>query len=116
MPLRRRSRGLSLLLFLAVVPASAGAQQNPPKPPERSEGVVARGEHVMGFSHDATAHHFRLFHDGGAIEVTAIDPKDKASIDQIRTHLGHIAQMFASGNFQAPMLIHDTSNPPARSL
>jgi len=48
---------------------------------------------------------------GGEIAVTANDPKDKASIDQIRTHLGHIAQMFASGNFKAPMLIHDT-NPP----
>ena len=34
----------------------------------------------------------------------------RASI-KIRTHLGHIVKMFASGNFKAPMLIHDT-NPP----
>jgi hypothetical protein len=26
-------------------------------------------------------------------------------------HLGHIATMFSAGNFNAPMLIHDT-NPP----
>jgi len=65
----------------------------------------------MGFSHEATTHHFRLFNDGGEIDVRANDPKDKASIDQIRTHLGQIAKMFASGNFNAPMLIHDT-NPP----
>ena len=33
------------------------------------------------------------------------------SIAQIRMHLGHIANMFASGSFDAPMMIHDT-NPP----
>ena len=65
----------------------------------------------MGFSHDSTTHHFHLLKDGGEIDVTANDPKDTASVDQIRMHLGHIAKMFASGNFNAPMLIHDT-NPP----
>ena len=105
-------RTLPLLLLLAILPGMVSAQQNPsPAQDKRSEGVVKRGEHVMGFSHEATTHHFRLFSDGGEIAVTANDPKDKASIDQIRTHLGHIAQMFASGNFKAPMLIHDT-NPP----
>jgi hypothetical protein len=105
-------RTLLLILSLAVVPGMAKARQNPsPDRDKRSEGVVKRGEHVMGFSHEATTHHFRLFNDGGEIDVTVNDPKDKASIDQIRTHLGHIAKMFASGNFQAPMLIHD-ANPP----
>ena len=105
-------RTILLILSLAVVPGMAKVKQNPsPDQDKRSEGVVKRGEHVMGFSHEATTHHFRLFSDGGEIDVTANDPKDKASIDQIRTHLGHIAKMFASGNFNAPMLIHDT-NPP----
>ena len=105
-------RTLPLLLSLAILPGMATAQQNPsPDQDKRSEDVVKRGEHVMGFSHEATTHHFRLFKDGGEIDVKATDPKDKASIDQIRTHLGHIAKMFAYGNFKAPMLIHDT-NPP----
>jgi hypothetical protein len=105
-------RALPLLLLLAILPGMARVQQNPsPDQDKRSEDVVKRGEHVMGFSHEATTHHFRLFSDGGEIDVMANDPKDKASIDQIRTHLGHIAKMFASGNFKAPMLIHDT-NPP----
>ena len=43
--------------------------------------------------------------------VAANDPADKASVDQIRRHLGHIAKMFSAGNFNAPMIIHDT-NPP----
>ena len=105
-------RTLLLILSLAVVPGMAKVKQNPsPDQDKRSEGVVKRGEHIMGFSHEATTHHFRLFRDGGEIDVTANDPKDKTNIDQIRTHLGHIAKMFASGNFNAPMLIHDT-NPP----
>ena len=105
-------RTLPLLLSLAILPGMASAQQSPsPEKNKRSEGVVKRGEHVMGFSHEATTHHFRLFNDGGEIDVTADDPKDKASIDQIRTHFGHIAKMFAAGDFKAPMLIHD-SNPP----
>jgi hypothetical protein len=110
-------RTLPLLLSLAIVPGMASAQQNPsPKQDQRSEGVVERGEHVMGFSHEATTHHFRLFNGGGEIEVTAKDPNDKASIDQIRIHLGHIAKMFASGNFKAPMLIHDTNPPGAATM
>jgi hypothetical protein len=65
----------------------------------------------MGFSHDKATHHFRLLKDGGEIVVEANDPADKASIQQIQMHLGHIVSMFSDGNFKAPMLIHDT-NPP----
>jgi len=102
-----------LLLFLvAIFPGVVNAQQNPPSDQDkRSEDVVKRGEHVMGISHEAMTHHFRLFKDGGEIAVAAKDPNDSASIEQIRMHLGHIAKMFSSGNFKAPMLIHDP-NPP----
>src|SRR3989442_6190836 len=105
-------RTMPLLFLLATLPGIANAQQNPsPDQDNRSEDVAKRGEHVMVFSHEATTHHFRLYKDGGEIAVTAKDSNDKASIEQIRTHLGHIAKMFSSGNFNAPMLIHDT-NPP----
>ena len=73
--------------------------------------VDQRGDKVMGFSHEKTTHHFRLYRDGGAIEVTANEAADTASRDQIRMHLGHIAKMFASGDFNAPMLIHDHVPP-----
>ena len=78
---------------------------------EHHGAVDKRGDHVMGFSQEKTTHHFRLFPDGGAIEVTANDPKDTESRDQIRMHLSHIAGMFADGNFKAPMLIHDQVPP-----
>ena len=41
------------------------------------------------------------------------DPADKASRDDIRAHLSHIAEMFAAGNLNIPMFIHDTTPPGA---
>ena len=76
-----------------------------------TEEMNKRGDRVMGFDHTKTTHHFRLFPDGGAIEVTANTAEDTASRDEIRMHLGHIAKMFASGNFNAPMLVHDQTPP-----
>ena len=65
----------------------------------------------MGFSHEKTIHHFRLSADGGTIEALATDPSDATSREEIRAHLGHIAQMFHDGNFNAPMLIHARTPP-----
>jgi len=73
--------------------------------------VDERGDRVMGFDHEKTRHHFRLTAAGGAIEVEANDPKDSESRDAIRMHLSHIAKMFAEGDFEAPMLIHDQVAP-----
>src|SRR5215831_3939699 len=78
--------------------------------------VDQRGDHVMGFSHEKTTHHFRMFSDGGAIEVAANDAKDTDSRDQIRMHLSHIAGMFAGGNFNAQMLIHGEVPPGVPTL
>jgi len=82
-----------------------------PQTPTRQQVVVERGEHVMGFSHEKTTHHFSLYPNGGEINVAANDASDKASISQIRIHLGHIAGMFTAGIFNAPMLIHETTPP-----
>jgi hypothetical protein len=73
--------------------------------------TTEHADHVMGFSHEKTTHHFRLYADGGSIEVTANDAADTESRDQIQMHLGHIAGMFAAGDFQAPMLVHDRVPP-----
>ena len=71
-----------------------------------------RGEAVMGFDQDKTEHHFYLYPDGGAIEVGVKDAKDAADLDGIRSHLPHIAMMFGQGDFDAPMLVHDTKDVP----
>lgn len=73
--------------------------------------VNERGDHEMGFSHLATVHHFRLYEDGGAIEVEALDAADTTSRDQIREHLSHIAKVFAEGDFAKPEAVHDQSVP-----
>ncbi|HET6932976.1 MAG TPA: hypothetical protein VFI45_21810 [Candidatus Acidoferrum sp.] len=96
--------------------AALGQQSSPTGNTSRPDAVVQRGDHVMGFSHDATTHHFHLLKDGGEIIVTANDPNDKTSIEQIRMHLSHIVGMFSNGNFNAPMLIHDTNPPGVASM
>lgn len=75
-----------------------------------------RGDHVMGFSHDKTTHHFELNQDGGIIEVRANDLKDTESRDQIRSHFRHIVQMFAAGNFNVPMLVHAQEVPGTAAM
>lgn len=95
----------------------ANAQQQQPSSPMpamtgmQDQKMNERGDHVMGFDHMKTTHHFRLSANGGSIEVAANSPQDVESRDQIRMHLGHIAKMFAQGNFNAPMLIHDQTPP-----
>lgn len=106
-----------LAFVLIAVPACALAQQTSPAGQNsRSDAVAQRGDHVMGFSHEATTHHFRLLKDGGEIIVTANKPGDKSSIDEIRAHLAHIEKMFSAGDFNAPMLIHDTNPPGVASM
>lgn len=97
----------TVFLLTLTLAAASGAQQSDP----HHESVNQHGDHVMGFSHEKTTHHFRLNADGGAIEVTANDPKDTESRDAIRMHLTHIAGMFAEGNFEAPMMIHGQVPP-----
>jgi hypothetical protein len=70
----------------------------------------------MGFSHETTTHHFRLNKTGGAIEVSANDPKDSATRDEIRMHLSHIVKRFAAGDFDVPMFIHDRTPPGAETM
>ena len=91
---------------------SAGSQNSQ----EHAAGVKERGTQVMGFSQDKATHHFLLYPDGGAIQIEANTTSDTATRDQIQMHLAHIAQMFADGNFQAPMLIHDKVPPGVPTL
>jgi hypothetical protein len=78
--------------------------------------VARRGEKGMGFSQERTTHHFLLTPDGGSIEVTVNDPGDSASLGQIRTHIAHIREMFAAGDFSIPMFVHDTTPPGVSTM
>jgi hypothetical protein len=74
------------------------------------------GASVMGFDQDKTSHHFYLYPDGGAIDVSVKDPADRANLTAVRSHLPHIVTMFGQGNFEAPMLVHATSVPGTREM
>ena len=73
--------------------------------------VEKHGDEAMGFPHDKTTHHFRLYSDGGAIEVTVNDSKDSQNMQAIRSHLKHIAVMFSNADFSIPMFVHDQVPP-----
>lgn len=103
------SKLLWAVLGMALLLCSQAAAQSSEH--AHHAAVNERGDKVMGFSHEKTAHHFRLKPDGGMIEVEIKDKADAASRDQIRSHLKHIARKFAVGDFTAPMMIH-AQNPP----
>ena len=73
--------------------------------------MSARGDKGMGFSQTATQHHFFLTTNGGAIQVEVKDASDQTNLGEIRMHLKHISQAFASGDFDIPMFVHDTTPP-----
>ena len=103
-------RSVFLIVALQFIGGlSCGAQEIPQKPSQ--DEVAHRTDKVMDLAAGATTHHFRLLKDGGEIIVTANDPKDKATINQIRLHLSQMVGMFSNGNFTAPMLVHDTTPP-----
>ena|ERR1700675_1263228 len=101
-----------LLAVLSLGLTWQAQQKDPPQyRGDHQHEVMKHGDQAMGFSHTKTTHHFRLFKDGGAIEVEVNDPKDTESREQIREHLTHIAAMFSAGNFESPMFTHGTTPP-----
>src|SRR6185369_5783299 len=111
---------MALLIMAVATLVIVYAQQQPKKDNKMSdmadEQMNKRGDHVMGFDHTKTTHHFLLQESGGSIEVTANSSDDVESSAQIKMHLKHIAAMFAEGNFNAPMLIHDQTPPGVRVM
>jgi len=101
----------AILTVLVLASAIQAQQANPQTTEQQHAAMMKRGDAGMGFSHEKTTHHFILPKDGGAIQVSANDPKDDTSRDHIRMHLSHIAKMFSEGDFDTPMFIHDTTPP-----
>lgn len=106
------------LLAFPTIQAESSQPQSHDKCPlhkqHRLDEVNRRGDHQMGFSHEKTTHRFRLYEDGGAIEVNANNAADAESREQIQKHLAHIAQMFSEGNFSTPKAVHN-EEPPGTS-
>jgi hypothetical protein len=85
--MRRLIPTLAILGALAVYGSDRAGAQHGQHP------MDARGKAVMGFDQDKTTHHFLLYEDGGAIDVSVKDAKDAANRDAI-------------------LLVHDTKQVP----
>jgi len=115
---------MTILAAIFAVPLIAQSNNCPmhkseadcPLMKNHAASVDQHGDAVMGFSHEKTTHHFLLSANGGSIEVTANDSKDEASINAIRSHLTTIARQFSEGNFEAPMMIHQTAPPGVETM
>jgi len=110
----------TVIVFLLFSGLQVAAQdmQSCPMHKEHTQGatqhqadVEKRGDEAMGYPHDKTTHHFRLYSDGGAIEVSVDDRKDSHNMQAIRSHLTQIVTMFSKGDFSMPMFVHDQVPP-----
>ena len=102
--------GLSLLAAAALSLPTLVAQT--PARPDPHAAMNHRGADVMGFDQEKTTHHFLLYEDGGAIDVAVKSASDTVNRDAIRAHLPHVAGLFGHGNFESPMIVHDTKKVP----
>lgn len=115
---------VTVVVALAAAASTLAAQQHTPMPEgmtheehlaqmKKDAEMKARGAAAMGFDQDATTHHFRLYADGGAIEVTANDPADQPGLAAVRSHLREIADEFSRGDFARPLATHAELPPGA---
>lgn len=89
--------------------AAAAAQSSDHVVPigDARHGAEVDGRHdTLVVSHETTRHSFRLFADGGAIELRATDQADKATIDGVRAHLHEIVAQFVRNDFSTPAFVH----------
>jgi len=112
----RRFRTVTVIAALAVwLSSPTGAQRLPAGQAEvhdtHHQEMLTRGAQAMGFDQERTVHHFRLYEDGGAIDVTVKDASDHANLHAIRQHLPEIATLFKAGDFGKPALTHAQQVP-----
>jgi hypothetical protein len=120
-------RQIVVAAFIIAASGVATRAQHPAMPPgmtheehlaqmQKDTDLKQRGAEAMGFDQDRTAHHFRLFKAGGAIDVVTKDPADDVSREQIRTHLKMIAEQFSKGAFGKPLATHGELPPGVRAM
>lgn len=106
------TRAIPFTLLLSILaPANPGISQS-----GAGQTMEQRGAHAMGFDQEKTTHHFHVYKDGGAIDVSVKDASDAANRDAIRAHLPHIAMLFGQGTFDLPHFIHGTDVPGTAAM
>ncbi len=98
---------IHLAFILATgIALAAGAQEHHADCSMHHASEVDQRHDTLGMQHDAATHSFRLFADGGAIELRANKADDQTTVAAIRTHLEEIAQQFAKSDFSTPAFVH----------
>ena len=112
---------LALTLSLAVSAIALAEEKHPcpmhekhqkKDPPPAADGSHEHGAAVdarhdtFGMSHASSRHNFRLFTDGGAIELRALSETDLRTIAKIREHLSEIVSDFDEGDYSTPLFVH----------
>jgi hypothetical protein len=100
-----------MMALLQTTSSATAADSGTTQDQQHHEHMNERGEQGMGFSQSTTSHHFLIQPTGGTIQVGVKDAKDTAGRDHIRMHLAHVAKAFATGDFDIPMFVHDTTLP-----
>lgn len=111
--MRLRHRFATTLLaatWLTYAAAAAGQGQGHDHDTHYRE-MQARGAEAMGFDQVRTTHHFLLYADGGAIDVSVNDAGDDGNLDAVRGHLQQIAGLFTAGDFAKPAHTHAQQVP-----
>jgi hypothetical protein len=110
--------GLMILMMLATLAcATPPVRAHQPAPGQAHDQdahhreTLQRGAQAMGFDQERTVHHFLLYEDGGAIDVTVKDANDHANLHAIHEHLPEIARLFKAGDFGKPALTHAQQVP-----
>ena len=102
---------ISIVFVLLFATTAFTEEQSCPHHADHQKEVNERGDHVMGFDHEKTVHHFELKPDGGIIRAEAMDASDENSIESIRRHFVEISGLFSNGDFSKPAMIHDRVPP-----
>jgi len=104
---------LAFTLLLATQdPATCPMHAEHMKQKAQADGSAEHGKDVdhrhdaFGMAHTASTHSFRLFADGGAIELRANAADDTATLTAIRNHLREIVEEFNAADFKTPAFVH----------
>jgi hypothetical protein len=115
---RAQRFAVALVRQIARTASGPSTQQSPKQDdahPARHEGqheaMMSRGAQAMGFDQQRTVHHFLLYEDGGAVEISVKESGDRASLRAVRQHLQEIATLFKAGDFDKPAMTHGRQVP-----
>ncbi len=106
---------LAIVAVTAWMSSGARAQQVPQGQTHDHDAhhreMLQRGAEAMGFDQERTVHHFLLYEDGGAIDVSVKEMSDQANLQAVRKHLQEIVGLFTAGDFGKPALTHAQQVP-----